>query len=199
MKYSELLKLFNENVKEDTEIDDILKGSETVKGLFPQRDITLEDVKNFTANDPTGKQFLESYGDKRVTAGIETFKSKTMPTLINDAVLKATGKKKTPEELKYEELERQFNEEKAIRIKTENTNKLIGLLTDAGLDAKKTMEFFNVDNMENIDKSIGNFKAIIDEGIKAGVKEQISAGNYVPPAEAGDGIPSIEDIAKMMM
>ena len=199
MKYRELLNLFNENVKEDTEIDDILKGSETVKGLFPQQPITLEDVKNFTANDPAGKQFLESYGDKRVSTGIETFKSKTMPTLINDAVLKATGKKKTPEELKYEELERQFNEEKAIRIKTENTNKLIGLLTDAGLDAKKTMEFFNVDNMENIDKSIGNFKAIIDEGIKAGVKEQISAGNYTPPGEAGDGIPSVEDIAKMMM
>ena len=199
MKYRELLNLFNENVKEDTEIDDILKGSEAVKGLFPQRDITLEDVKNFTTNDPAGKQFLESYGDKRVSTGIETFKSKTMPTLINDAVLKATGKKKTPEELKYEELERQFNEEKAIRIKTENTNKLIGLLTDAGLDAKKTMEFFNVDNMENIDKSIGNFKAIIDEGIKAGVKEQISAGNYTPPGEAGDGIPSVEDIAKMMM
>ena len=199
MKYRELLNLFNENVKEDTEIDDILKGSETVKGLFPQQPITLDMVKDFTTNDPAGKQFLESYGDKRVSQGLETFKSKTMPTLINDAVLKATGKKKTPEELKYEELERQFNEEKAIRIKTENTNKLIGLLTDAGLDAKKTMEFFNVDNMENIDKSIGNFKAIIDEGIKAGVKEQISAGNYVPPAEAGDGIPSIEDIAKMMM
>ena len=199
MKYSELLKLFNENVKEDTEIDDILKGSEAVKGLFPQQPITLEDVKNFTANDPAGKQFLESYGDKRVSTGIETFKSKTMPTLINDAVLKATGKKKTPEELKYEELERQFNEEKAIRIKTENTNKLIGLLTDAGLDAKKTMEFFNVDNMENIDKSIGNFKAIIDEGIKAGVKEQISAGNYTPPGASDDGIPSVEDIAKMMM
>ena len=199
MKYRELLNLFNENVKEDTEIDDILKGSETVKGLFPQQPITLDMVKDFTTNDPVGKQFLESYGDKRVSTGIETFKSKTMPTLINDAVLKATGKKKTPEELKYEELERQFNEEKAIRIKTENTNKLMSALTEAGLDAKKTMEFFNVDNMENIDKSIGNFKAIIDEGIKAGVKEQISAGNYVPPAEAGDGIPSIEDIAKMMM
>ena len=199
MKYSELLNLFNENVKEDTEIDDILKGSETVKGLFPQQPITLDMVKDFTTNDPAGKQFLESYGDKRVSTGIETFKSKTMPTLINDAVLKATGKKKTPEELKYEELERQFNEEKAIRIKTENTNKLMSALTEAGLDAKKTMEFFNVDNMENIDKSIGNFKAIIDEGIKAGVKEQISAGNYVPPGEAGDGIPSVEDIAKMMM
>ena len=199
MKYRELLNLFNENVKEDTEIDDILKGSEAVKGLFPQQPITLDMVKDFTTNDSIGKQFLESYGDKRVSTGIETFKSKTMPTLINDAVLKATGKKKTPEELKYEELERQFNEEKAIRIKTENTNKLIGLLTDAGLDAKKTMEFFNVDNMENIDKSIGNSKAIIDEGIKAGVKEQISAGNYVPPGEAGDGIPSVEDIAKMMM
>ena len=122
-----------------------------------------------------------------------------MPTLINDAVLKATGKKKTPEELKYEELERQFNEEKAIRIKTENTNKLMSALTEAGLDAKKTMEFFNVDNLENLDKSIGNFKALIDEGIKAGVKEQISAGNYTPPGEVGDGIPSVEDIAKMMM
>ena len=199
MKYRELLNLFNENVKEDTEIDDILKGSETVKGLFPQQPITLDMVKDFTTNDPAGKQFLESYGDKRVSQGLETFKSKTMPTLINDAVLKATGKKKTPEELKYEELERQFNEEKAIRIKTENTNKLMSALTEAGLDAKKTMEFFNVDNLENLDKSIGNFKALIDEGIKAGVKEQISAGNYTPPGASDDGIPSVEDIAKMMM
>lgn len=199
MKYSELKKLFDEKVTDDTDIDEILKGNETVKGLFPQQPITLEAVKDFTANNAEGKQFLQSYGDKRVSDGINTFKEKTLPTLINDAVLKATGKKKTPEQLKMEELEKKFNESEAKRIEAENTGKLKDMLTTAGLDPVKTIEFFNINNMDNVEKSIGNFKAIIDEGIKAGVKEQISAGNYTPPGEAGDGMPSVEDITKLMM
>ena len=186
------------NLADDAEIDETVKGNATLAKLF-EKGLTLDDVKNFMENNEEGKQYLQSYGDKRVTDGIKTWKDKNLDTLINDAVLKATGKKKTPEELRFEELQKQLDDEKAIRIKAENTNKLNGLLSEAGLDPKKAAEFFNIDNMENIEKAIGNFKADMDEGIKAGVKEQIAAGNYTPPGENGAGELTADDLAKMMM
>lgn len=198
MKYSELKQLFGNKIKDDADIDEILKGNADISKMF-EKPMTLDAVKDFVTNNEEGKQYLQSYGDKRVTDGIKTWKDKNLQTIINDEVLKATGKKKTPEQLKYEELEKKLDEEKAIRIKAENTNKLNELLSEAGLDPKKAAEFFNIDNMENIEKSIGNFKAYMDEGIKAGVKEQISAGNYTPPGENGAGELTAEDIAKMMM
>ena len=198
MKYSELIKLFGENPADDLEIDEILKGNDVIKALFPQQNISLDAVKQFLENDKDGKQYLQSYGDKRVSTGIETFKEKTMPTLINDAVLKATGKKKTPEQIKMEELEKKFNESEAKRIKSENTGILKDKLTEAGLDPLKAIEFFSVDNMENIDKAIGNFKAYMDEGIKAGVEEKIKAGNYTPPGEELTQGSTYEDVLKMM-
>ena len=198
MKYSELIKLFGENPADDLEIDEVLKGNDVIKALFPQQNISLDAVKQFLENDKDGKQYLQSYGDKRVSTGIETFKEKTMPTLINDAVLKATGKKKTPEQIKMEELEKKFNESEAKRIKSENTGILKDKLTEAGLDPLKAIEFFSVDNMENIDKAIGNFKAYMDEGIKAGVEEKIKAGNYTPPGEELTQGSTYEDVLKMM-
>ena len=198
MKYSELIKLFGENPADDLEIDEVLKGNDVIKALFPQQNISLDAVKQFLENDKDGKQYLQSYGDKRVSTVIETFKEKTMPTLINDAVLKATGKKKTPEQIKMEELEKKFNESEAKRIKSENTGILKDKLTEAGLDPLKAIEFFSVDNMENIDKAIGNFKAYMDEGIKAGIKEKIKAGNYTQPGEELTKGSKYEDVLKMM-
>lgn len=198
MKYGELIKLFGENPADDLEIDEVLKGNDVIKALFPQQNISLDAVKQFLETDKDGKQYLQSYGDKRVSTGIETFKEKTMPTLINDAVLKATGKKKTPEQIKMEELEKKFNESEAKRIKSENTGILKDKLTEAGLDPLKAIEFFSVDNMENIDKAIGNFKAYMDEGIKAGVEEKIKAGNYTPPGEELTQGSTYEDVLKMM-
>lgn len=197
MKKSELLKLI-ENVEDEGSVDEVLSQSDFAKSLVSSG-LTLDAFKEKIANDKDFKSFMDSEKDKHSTKALETWKSNNLDTLINDAVLKATGKKKTPEELKYEQLEKQLNEEKAIRIKAENTNKLNGLLSEAGLDPKKAAEFFNIDNMENIEKAIGNFKAYMDEGIKAGVKEQIAAGNYTPPGENGAGELTADDLAKMMM
>lgn len=197
MKKSEINELLKD-MADDMDIDEAMKGNTTLAKLF-EKGLTLDEVKNFIDTNEDGKKYLESYGDKRVTDGIKTWKDKNLQTIINDEVLKATGKKKTPEQLKMEELEKKFNESEAKRIAAENTGKLKDMLSGAGLDPVKTLEFFNVNNMDNIDKSIGNFKAIIDEKVKADVKEQMSAGNYPPPGENGAGELTANDIAKMMM
>ncbi|CAI3211796.1 DUF4355 domain-containing protein [Clostridium neonatale] len=198
MKLKSLTQLLANVTDEEMDIDEILKGNEDISKMF-EKPITLDAVKDFVTNNEEGKQYLQSYGDKRVTDGIKTWKDKNLQILINDEVLKATGKKKTPEQLKMEELEKKFNESEAKRIEAENTGKLKDMLSGAGLDPIKTLEFFNINNMDNIDKSIGNFKAIIDERVKADVKEQLSAGNYPPPGENGSGELTANDIAKMMM
>ena len=197
MKKSELVDLLKD-LADDAEIDETVKGNAALAKLF-EKGLTLDDVKNFMETNEDGQKYLQSYGDKRVTDGIKTWKDKNLQTIINDEVLKATGKKKTPEQLKMEELEKKFNESEAKRIAAENTGKLKDMLTTAGLDPVKTIEFFNINNMDNVEKSIGNFKAIIDEQVKADVKEQMSAGNYTPPGENGAGDLTAEDIAKMMM
>ena len=197
MKKSEIVDLLKD-LADDAEIDETVKGNAALAKLF-EKGLTLDDVKNFMETNEDGQKYLQSYGDKRVTDGIKTWKDKNLQTIINDEVLKATGKKKTPEQLKMEELEKKFNESEAKRIAAENTGKLKDMLTTAGLDPVKTIEFFNINNMDNIEKSIGNFKAIIDEQVKADVKEQMSAGNYTPPGENGAGELTAEDIAKMMM
>lgn len=197
MKKSEIIDLLK-NLADDAEIDETIKGNATLAKLF-EKGLTLDDVKNFMETNEDGQKYLQLYGDKRVTDGIKTWKDKNLQTIINDEVLKATGKKKTPEQLKMEELEKKFNESEAKRIAAENTGKLKDMLTTAGLDPVKTIEFFNINNMDNIEKSIGNFKAIIDEQVKADVKAQMSAGNYTPPGENGAGELSADDIAKMMM
>ena len=198
MKLKELSQLFENQTDEEIDIDEILKGNEGISKMF-DKPITLDAVKDFVTNNEDGQKYLQSYGDKRVTDGIKTWKDKNLQTIINDEVLKATGKKKTPEQIKMEELEKKFNDSEAKRIEAENTGKLKDMLSGAGLDPVKTIEFFNINNMDNIDKSIGNFKAIIDESVKAGVKEQIAAGNYTPPGENGAGELTADDIAKMMM
>ena len=186
------------NMKDEDDINELLKGTD-VESTF-KVEPTL-DVFKAKLTEKEFKSFMDSEKDTHANKHLETWKNNNLQTLINDAVLKETGKKKTPEQLKMEELEKSLNEEKEIRIKAQNTNCLKDMLSEAGLDPVKTLEFFSVDNMENAEKAIGNFKALIDETVKVGVEEKIRDGNYIPPNnadEGGDFGMSDADILKVM-
>lgn len=182
----------------DDDVDDILRHNKSLSELF-DKNLTLNDVKNFINSNDEGKQYIQSYGDRRVTEGIEKFKKGAMQTIINDEVLKATGKKKTPEQIQIEELQKKFEaqEKENTRLKNESTVK--SMLSEAGFDPSKALEFFNIDDMENMETRIGNFKALIDEKTQAGIKDAIASGSYTPPGENGSGELSVDDLAKMMM
>ena len=173
------------DVNDDVDINELLKGTD-VEETFKVAP-TLDTFKELITTNKDFTSFMDSEKDKHSQKSLETWKTNNLQTLINDEVLKATGKKKTPEQIKMEELEKSLNEEKTIRLQTENTSKLKDMLSGAGLDPLKTIEFFNVQNMENAEKAIGNFKALIDETVKAGVEAKIKDGNYIPPNNANDG------------
>lgn len=196
MKKNELVALL-QNLSEDDSIDEILKGNETLIKLFEKK-LTLDDVKNFIDTNDDGKQYLQSYGDKRVTEGINTWKEKNLQTIINDEVLKATGKKKTPEQIKIEELEKQFKEQKAKADRAENIAKYKDVLSEKNIPMEM-IDYFLTDNDETTNKRIDNFTTYVNSMVDDIVKEKLADATYVPPGENGTGELTAEDLAKMMM
>lgn len=197
MKKSELLKLL-EGIDDEGSVDEVLSKSDFAKSLI-DGGLTLDAFKEKIANDKSFKSFMDSENDKYYSKALETWKSNNLQTIINDEVLKATGKKKTPEQIQIEELQKKFEaqEKENTRLKNESTVK--SMLSEAGFDPSKALEFFNIDDMENMETRIGNFKALIDEKTQAGIKDAIASGSYTPPGENGSGELSVDDLAKMMM
>ncbi|HDK7158922.1 TPA: DUF4355 domain-containing protein [Clostridium botulinum] len=195
MKKSELMELIK-NIADDADIDETIKSSDLAK-LF-KKELNLDEVKNFVESNEEGKKYIQAYGDKRVTDGIKTWKDKNLQTLINDEVLKATGKKKTPEQIKIEELEKQFNEQKMKAERAETIAKYKDVLAEKKIPMEM-IDYFLTDNEETTNTRIDNFGTYVDEMVNAGVKEKISDGSYTPPGENGAGDLTAEDIAKMMM
>ena len=195
MKKSELMELMK-SIADDADIDETIKGSNLAE-LF-KKDLTLDEVRNFIESNQEGKQYLQSYGDKRVTDGIKSWKDKNLQTLINDEVLKATGKKKTPEQLKIEELEKNFNEQKAKAERAEKIAKYKDVLAEKKIPGEM-IDYFLTDNDETTNTRIDNFAAYVDGIVSTNVKEKIASGSYTPPGENGAGDLTVDDIAKMMM
>lgn len=195
MKKSELMELIK-SIADDADIDETIKGSNLAE-LF-KKDLTLDEVRNFIESNQEGKQYLQSYGDKRVTDGIKSWKDKNLQTLINDEVLKATGKKKTPEQLKIEELEKNFNEQKAKAERAEKIAKYKDVLAEKKIPGEM-IDYFLTDNDETTNTRIDNFAAYLDGIVSTNVKEKIASGSYTPPGENGAGDLTVDDIAKMMM
>ncbi|WP_346962392.1 DUF4355 domain-containing protein [Clostridium sp.] len=195
MKKKELLELIK-SIGDDTDIDETVKGS-ALSELF-KKDLTLDEVRNFVESNEEGKQYLQSYGDTRVTNGIKTWQDKNLQTIINDEVLKATGKKKTPEQIKIEELEKQFNEQKAKAERAETVAKYKDVLAEKKIPMEM-IDYFLTDNEETTNTRIDNFNTYVNDMVNNSVKDKIASGSYTPPGDNGAGDMTADDLAKMMM
>ncbi len=196
MKKNELLKLI-ENIADEGSVDEVLSKSDFAKSLIASG-LTLDAFKEKILNDKDFKSFMDSEKDKHSTKALETWKNNNLQTLINDEVLKATGKKKTPEQLKIEELEKSFNEQKAKAERAERVAKYKDVLAEKKIPMEM-IDYFLTDNEETTNTRIDNFTTYVEGMVSSGVEEQISAGNYTPPGENGAGELTANDIAKMMM
>lgn len=195
MLKKDLLKLI-ENIEDEASIDEVLSKSDFAKSLL-QSGLTLNAFKE-KMNEPEFKSFLDSIKDKHFEKALETWKSNNLQTIINDEVLKATGKKKTPEQLKIEELEKRMLESEAKAKKAERIAKYKDVLAEKKIPMEM-IEYFLTDDEETTMTRIDNFKTFVDDIVNTSVKEKIASGSYTPPGENGSGDFTVDDIAKMMM
>lgn len=195
MLKKELLKLI-ESINDEGSVDEVLSGSDFAKSLL-ESGLTLDAFKG-KINDPEFKSYLDSVKDKHFDKALETWKSNNLQTIINDEVLKATGKKKTPEQLKIEELEKKMLESEAKAQKAEKVAKYKDVLAEKKIPMEM-IEYFLTDNDETTSTRIDNFATYVEGMVSSGVKEKIASGSYVPPGDNGAGDFTVDDIAKMMM
>lgn len=195
MNKKELLKLI-ESIGDEDQVDEVLSQSDFAKSLL-ESGITLDAFKG-KINEPDFKSYLDSVKDKHFDKALETWKSNNLQTIINDEVLKATGKKKSPEQLKIEELEKKMLESEAKAQKAEKIAKYKDVLAEKKIPMEM-IEYFLTDNDETTNTRIDNFKTFVDDIVNTNVKEKIASGSYTPPGDNGAGDLTVDDIAKMMM
>lgn len=195
MLKKDLIKLI-ENIEDENSVDEVLSKSDFAKSLL-QSGLTLNAFKE-KMNEPEFKSYLDSVKDKHFDKALETWKSNNLQTLINDEVLKATGKKKTPEQLKIEELEKKMLESEAKAQKAEKVAKYKDVLAENKIPMEM-IDYFLTDDDETTNTRIDNFKVFVDEIVNTNVKEKIASGSYTPPGENGAGDLTVDDITKMMM
>lgn len=196
MNKKDLLKLI-ENIDDEGSVDEVLSESDFAKSLL-QSGLTLNAFKE-KINEPEFKSYLDSVKDKHFDKALETWKSNNLQTIINDEVLRATGKKKTPEQIQIEELQRKFDEQEKENTRLKNQSTVKSMMSSYELDPEKYFEYIGTHDMENAKTKIENLKAMIKDDASKIAKEQIASGSYTPPGENGAGDLTVDDITKMMM
>lgn len=196
MKKSELLKLLGQ-LDDNASVDEVLSQTDFAKSVL-KGGLTLDAFKEKLTEDKTFKSFMDSEKDKHYQKALETWKANNLQPIIDDAVLKATGKKKTPLELKVEELERKNAEAEARANELARQGKINALLSEKGLNQELTKYLKFEGDDEAIATSMDNFKAFLEDMVNEGVKSEIDKGVYVPPGSSGTDGNELLEIEKYM-
>ena len=154
-------------------IDDFAKSSE-----IDVKKLTVDDYKNMLANNEVIKAYYQSSFDSAVGSAVtkhdQKFMKEKFPTLLEEEIKKRDTSNLTPDQLKIKELEEKMAKYEAektesLRLET-NRNKLKdnGLNTDLAKYIKT-------------DDDIDFFKNLINDSVKAEVKNKLGNSSYRPP------------------
>jgi hypothetical protein len=182
MKKSELLKLI-ETIADDGDINEVILGADEFKelGKVDLSKLSTDEFKNLLTTNEAIKGYMTSRDDSIRSSAVETFKSGKMKELIDKAVEEAKNGKKTPEQERIEELEKQFAESQAQIQKQNTINKYTGVLKEKGLPTELVDFVYGDGKEETIDKNIETLGTVFTNAIDSGVKSKLGTSSYVPP------------------
>lgn len=173
MTLEELKKFLEEN-KDNKEIPNYLKR------LF----VTPEGVKEFLETS-AGKKILQPMLDSYFTKGLESWKEKTMPGLIEEEIKKKFPDE-TEEQKRLRKLEEELAKERQARTKSELINKATTLATQKGLPVEVVHYFVGQDEDETVNNltALENiWQANIEKVVSEKFKEN---GRVVDPSKKDD-------------
>ena len=179
---SELLEKLKD-IADDADINEAIQG---IEGLAKPLDITsigLEDFKKVLESNKEVKAYYQSALDSGIGKGVATFKSETLPGIIEEELKKANNKKKTPEQLELEELKAKFEALEKEKAKADMTTKYTKVLTEKGLNTD-LINFVLGENDETTTQNIESIEKIINGAVDNGVKNKLSSSSYTPPSES---------------
>ena len=179
MLKSELLEKLK-NIAEDADvneailnIDDFAKSSE-----IDVKKLTVDDYKNMLANNEVIKAYYQSSFDSAVGSAVtkhdEKFKREKLPGIIEDAIKAKANEGLSPEQIQLRELQAQLDAMKAEKEQAELLNANVRKLKEVGLNT-------DLARFIKEDSDIDFFKNLINDSVKAEVKNKLGHSSYKPP------------------
>lgn len=158
--------------------------------------ITLEAVQSFINDDDSGKKWLQSLTDTRVTDAIKTYENKTLPKKIEDEIAKRFPAE-TEDQKQLRNLKQQFERLEAEKQTETLKNKALSIATEKGLPTKLVDYFIGSDEETTI-TGLGVLEEVFSLAVQQAVEEKFKQGGRdpKPPGEPGKSL-SKEAIEKM--
>ena len=155
-------------------IDDFAKSSE-----IDVKKLTIDDYKNMLANNAVIRAYYQSSFDSAVGSAVtkhdEKFKREKLPGIIEDAIKAKSNEGLSPEQVQLKELQAQLDAMKAEKEQAELLNSNVRKLKEVGLNT-------DLARFIKEDSDIDFFKNLINDSVKAEVKNKLGHSSYKLPA-----------------
>ncbi|MBE5114193.1 DUF4355 domain-containing protein [Bacillus paranthracis] len=146
---------------------------------------TLEHFQNFLDTNVDAQKLMQSRIDSGVSKGVEAYRTKTVPELIEKEIAKRT--EKTPEQVQMEEMKAEIEKMKAENtrktIETEVAKQADKLGIDAEFALKYCVDSASLDNTLNNIKGFNDYvESLVSDRVQKSVDERF-ANNYAKGAD----------------
>ena len=173
MNLEEIKKYLDEN-KDNKDVIDFMKSI--------QQPITRDAVEAW-CHDGDGRSWLDRNCDIYATKAVNTarenaiakFKAEELPKIIDDAIKAKSNEGLTPEQMQLKELQAQLDAMKAEKEQAELLNSNVRKLKEVGLTT-------DLARFIKEDSDIDFFKNLINDSVKAEVKNKLGHSSYKLPA-----------------
>jgi hypothetical protein len=163
------------------------KENQDVLGLVtqyvPKQELGLEDVQKLVAEKEDFRKWLDSEKDKHFSKGLETFKVRTMPSIIDQEIQKRNPSK-TPEQLELEKIKAQLQQMENEKIRESLKNKALTIANEKKIPTQ-IIDFFIGQDEDSTVSNLKTFEDVMQSYVKSQVDERLK-GSYTPPAGGGE-------------
>lgn len=165
--------------------------------------LTLEAVQSFFASDEAAKKWLQSEKDSYFTNGLNTFKEKTMPKLIEKEIEKRYPPE-TPEQKQIREMREEMDRLQQERSREAMKNRALSYATQKKLPISITGEDGSVTSIvdlligENEEQTLANvalYETIFQTALQSSVEERFK-DNGRDVHHSGGQPPTVDDLEK---
>ncbi|MDQ1003972.1 DNA-binding transcriptional MerR regulator [Neobacillus niacini] len=177
MNLEEIKKFLDEN-KENQDVLGV------VKQYVPQQEFGIDDLQRLVNEKEDIRKWLDSEKDKHFSKGLETFKMKTMPSLIDQEIQKRNPSK-TPEQLELEKIKAQLQQMENEKTRESLKNKALTIATEKKIPTQ-IIDFFIGQDEDSTVTNLKTFEDVMQTYVKTQVDERLQ-GSYTPPAGSGGG------------
>jgi Domain of unknown function (DUF4355) len=168
MNLEDVKKFFEEN-KDNEEVKAYLQGL---------RSLSVEEVQKMLTENDELKRWFDSEKDRHFTKGLETFKQKTMPKLIEEEIAKRFPQE-DPKDLKLKELEAKIQQMEQEKLREALKNKALTHATEKKLPVQ-LIDYLIGQDEESTLQNLAKFEEVWTQNLQSLVDEKLKTSGVNP-------------------